>query len=1245
MGASSPLGSPGSGAGSPYEGKSKASGSRLINRAAHKRAISISGMGQQKLEYSASNLPSDMSESQLDKFQIPHENTPKNFDMRGSVCRIFLPVWSDQKQRKGRCFVCNQVGNRYTCRICGQWACQSCSQKIILPRTFARKQKSGPRRVCKHCEEVVMRGAVLVAAEAPKSFEEEDDGDCEHGGSLSNSSKFSFEDIKKSLSEDEGEGRWIECVEKISGKQLWYNQATGKIRFTPPRKPLPPVPPEMIETNPGHYFDVAKGGMSTALYNDEQIESLSEHLPEKTSELLEPCAPDWNFKNDELKEASDRISLNKRWQEMATKIPNAFEYAFPEYFYRSSFERPLDYNQRVTINVGLSKSMIEEDSIAVRKTVVACAVSDTVQLVISKAASKLLKRKDVENFMLKCVKSEEYFATLDMPLHAYSLVNRMLKSSESKERLQLKLVYRPSDLDPPRNKLNEIKAQSNTVRDEVFTTRELSAADQQVIDLEELNSPLRLKVHGANRISKSTLPLYDETMTYMFVRVTLWHGSKQIYKEFDVKTGAIVCGQGKEISFDQVIKVAPKRGEEKKVTRALPTFATLPPETRLNVGLYALRGEVQEILLAYVNVMLTNQKGLLRQGIYQLPMWPVIPPKVKKGKKLKIGTVETQQALFEAAVTGPIAPNRYPPKSSSKAVSIGIEFDTYDHPVMSPSIPRRCGVEETAPRMKSVSRSDKNIAAIKKTDALTELTDAQKEFMWNARDKFFDDPSMLAKFLLCVDWTDESKAREARRCLTQWTALSPYQALELLGYEHADTTVRLYAVNRLRLLGDEELKEVLLQITQLLKFEPYHDSALARFVVERSLASPYMVGHYFFWHLKAELHNRDNCERFYILLKTYCQFAPRHFRELALQSKMIKKFEKLADDLVHLKKDQRKPKQFCKMWLRQQLKTLVFPSRLQMTLDPRIHTTAVLHDECKFMSSKKLPLWLVFKNVDTDAGKNFIIFKSGDDLRQDILTLQMLRIMDAFWTSEGEDLELSPYTCVATGVNKDGEGVGMIEVVLDSDTVSHIQITKGGGGRNGAFDDTTLNKYLEEKCRETKKTMPQIKDTFLRSTAGYCVATFNLGIGDRHNGNIMLSKNGNLFHIDFGHFLGNFKTKWGWKRERSPFVFTQEMAYVIGGENYSKSPEYEKFVNLCCKAYNIIRKRGPLFIALFRAMKLAGMPELTCDDDIKYLRDMLRPNDSEQQAAKHFRSQITLSVLEKWRRWDNAIHNLIHGAG
>jgi hypothetical protein len=81
----------------------------------------------------------------------------------------------------------------------------------------------------------------------------------------------------------------------------------------------------------------------------------------------------------------------------------------------------------------------------------------------------------------------------------------------------------------------------------------------------------------------------------------------------------------------------------------------------------------------------------------------------------------------------------------------------------------------------------------------------------------------------------------------------------------------------------------------------------------------------------------------------------------------------------------------------------------------------------------------VFQNADALGDPIHVIFKVGDDLRQDQLTLQMFRLMDQMWLNEGLDLKMSPYHCVETG-----NETGMIEVVLNAETTAGIQKVRRG---------------------------------------------------------------------------------------------------------------------------------------------------------------------------------------------------------
>lgn len=159
----------------------------------------------------------------------------------------------------------------------------------------------------------------------------------------------------------------------------------------------------------------------------------------------------------------------------------------------------------------------------------------------------------------------------------------------------------------------------------------------------------------------------------------------------------------------------------------------------------------------------------------------------------------------------------------------------------------------------------------------------------------------------------------------------------------------------------------------------------------------------------------------------------------------------------------------------------------------------------------------------------------------------------------------------------------------------------------------------------------------------------------------MVTESGHLFHIDFGHFLGNFKSKFGIKRyaihqsscwavaasplpsmlvcfsERAPFVFTPEMAYVMEG---ARGVRFQQFKELCCQAFNLIRERASLFINLFMLMVPAGMPELLEAEDVTYLREQLLLSLTPEQAGKNFVGQIHNSLNTVSRRVDNWLHNL-----
>lgn len=73
----------------------------------------------------------------------------------------------------------------------------------------------------------------------------------------------------------------------------------------------------------------------------------------------------------------------------------------------------------------------------------------------------------------------------------------------------------------------------------------------------------------------------------------------------------------------------------------------------------------------------------------------------------------------------------------------------------------------------------------------------------------------------------------------------------------------------------------------------------------------------------------------------------------------------------------------------------------------------------------------------------------------------------------------------------------------------------------------------------------------------------------------------------------------------------------------------------------ILRKKGPLVISLFAMMLSTGIPELSSEKDLDYLRETLKLDMSDQEALKHFKSKFVEALKNSWKTSMNWMaHNI-----
>ncbi|KAM5180716.1 phosphatidylinositol 4-phosphate 3-kinase C2 domain-containing subunit beta [Mantella aurantiaca] len=711
-----------------------------------------------------------------------------------------------------------------------------------------------------------------------------------------------------------------------------------------------------------------------------------------------------------------------------------------------------------------------------------------------------------------------------------------------------------------------------------------------------LNSPLSFTVYAVHRIPIEWATSYED----FYVSCSLSHGGKQLSSPQLTRKIHVNKYLFHLIVWDQMI--------------CFPIQINhLPRETLLRVTLYAVfvppPGSSSEAIkqkrnpqpLGWITTPFFNFRQFLTCGRRLLGLW----------------------TASKHANTSFSTPNVNEPDN----IILQIDFPTsaFDVKFSKPESKAFCPRHELSSLPEKI-RSELHEAMQK--ESLYWLTDVDKKRLWEMRYYCYSEVSSLPLVLASAPSWQWECLPDIYGLLDHWTQLKHQDALGLLHASFPDQEVRRTAVQWIGSISDAELLDYLPQLVQALKYECYLDSPLVRFLLKRAICD-LRITHYFFWLLKDCLKDSQFSIRYqYLLAALLCCCGKGLREEFDRQCWLVNILTRLAQKVREGAPSARV--EILKNGLEEVKQFFALNGSCCLPLSPSFLVKGILSQACSHFNSNAVPLKLAFQNVDPLGENIHIIFKCGDDLRQDMLTLQMICIMNKIWIQEGLDMRMVIFRCFSTG-----RGRGMVEVIPSAETLRKIQ---GEHGVTGSFKERPLADWLQ-KHNPTEDEYEKAVENFIYSCAGCCVATYVLGICDRHNDNIMLKTSGHMFHIDFGRFLGHAQMFGNIKRDRAPFVFTSDMAYVINGGDKTSS-RFHDFVDLCCQAYNLIRKHTHLFLNLLGLMLSCGIPELSDLQDLKYVYDALRPQDSEADATTYFTRLIESSLGSVATKLNFFIHNL-----
>uniref|UniRef100_F1KQX4 Phosphatidylinositol-4-phosphate 3-kinase C2 domain-containing subunit alpha n=2 Tax=Ascaris TaxID=6251 RepID=F1KQX4_ASCSU len=655
-------------------------------------------------------------------------------------------------------------------------------------------------------------------------------------------------------------------------------------------------------------------------------------------------------------------------------------------------------------------------------------------------------------------------------------------------------------------------------------------------------------------------------------------------------------------------------------------LCVLPRETRILVLVYGLdrcgnsqsqagsststpsssteAAESVETALAYASFPLFDHEGVFRQGSLFLPLTPL------------------EDSVVQPWGPRPLFENRCEP-------TLLITLPEFHYEILFPYV--GFGEGSTTREFETLDEGTQQyLLDIVEGGVTHSLSQDEKEVLWEKRHYLTRIPTALPLVLASAVGWDWASLNNIYQLLDDWMPLSPVQAIELLLPNFPDVVVREKAITWLKGASSAFLFSFLPQLVEALRFEMFENSSLAAYLLHLS-AEDRRFAFEIYWQLQQRI---DHCidhtfaARCANLQKQICVIMDELFIiEIGNQHLLVRALDHIASDMSDASDS-------AKMYSVMQrhlslLDARILENNVRLPILPSFLCTGVNVSESNFFNSLTKPMKISFRGLKSTYG---VLYKVGDDMRQDALVLQLVKVMNDIWLSQELDLRMIIFRCMPVGYKK-----GMIELVPDCRTLREIQSAVGAAG---VFKDDVLKNWLE-KQNPSEFQYKIALENFQLSCAGWCVATYVLGIGDRHNDNILVTTTGHVFHIDFGKYMGDWQMAAGFRRDRVPFIFTSDMAYVINeGSSQSATSRYQSFVDNCCKAFNLLRKKYSLLMNLMKLISCSNVPGMGMGA-INFVQSNLLLNLSDTEATAQFTRMIQESLKSKFPRLNFFAHTLV----